>query len=463
MSFATKAAGGLTILSIAFVPIGYGGTEPWSQTWLTWAGLAATGAWLTSLGWHQRLPRVPSLTLYLASLIAGLGWLTVWNARSLHDFDYWDFVPLQQPVPWLPGTVDLIASEKSMLRLTSLLGILLVSCDLGQQRSWFKGLISALAFSGASLACFGVMQKISRDPWAIWPTMPPPQNAFGTFWYHGNAAAYLNLVWPLLVGLIHRNFRVNGSQSGRAFCLTALGVVVFAVLLNVSKAGQAIAGVQVVGYLVFLGCRSTGIVRSQGWRRPLLWVALALLAVLLTIWQLDWRGAQDRWGEYLQRDKADSRLEVARLCLPLIGEAGLLGFGPGTFDAVFQHHAAAAGWLNGIRWKYAHNDYLQMLIEWGWLGALLAWLMIWPALQVMMNSLVANCSQSSAHAIHREGRSMHPLVTGLTMSLTGLMLHAAVDFPLQIHGIQFYAAILLGLLMSRSSRLSFFDGKFPGQ
>ena len=454
MTFATSTAGLLIIACILFVPIGYGGTEPWSRDWLTWAGLAAAVAWGAALVWQRHFPRVPRLTFYLAALVAGLGWLIVWNAKSLHDLDYWDFVPLEQPLPWLPGTVDMKASETSMLRLTSLLGILLVSCDLGKRRFWFKTLVMVLAVAGAGFACFGIVQKISRDPWAIWPTMPPPPNAFGTFWYHGNAAAYLNLVWPLLVGLIHRNFRVNASQGARAFGIAALGLVVFAVLLNVSKAGQAIAALQVAGYLVFLGCQTRGIVRAQGWRRPLLWAVLALLAVVLTFWQLDWRGAQDRWAEYWQRDKSDSRLEVAQLCLPLIGEAGFLGFGPGTFDAVFQHHAAAVGWLNGIRWKYAHNDYLQMLIEWGWLGPLLAGLLVWPALQVMGRACAENCGYLRPSNSSREGRSMQPLVTGLTVSMAGLMLHGAVDFPLQIHGIQLCAAVMLGLLMSKSQGLS---------
>ena len=49
--------------------------------------------------------------------------------------------------------------------------------------------------------------------------------------------------------------------------------------------------------------------------------------------------------------------------------AGSFGFGPGTFSIVFpflqQEHG---GDLDGIL-RYAHQDYLQTILEWGFLAS----------------------------------------------------------------------------------------------
>lgn len=434
----------ILIAGIVVTPIVYGGTEPWSRDILTKLGLAASCAWLVELIIQWRRPSVPKLTVYASTALLSIGWFFCFNAHSIHDSDYWEYVPLQPWLPMFPGSVDVEASQNMMVRVTSLVGILLLSCDVARHRVWARALLVSICVAGAGYAIFGVYQKISGDPWRIWPVWPPPVNAFSTFWYHGNAAVFLNMVWPLMVGLAHSNFRHQGNHVMRAAWIAFAGVTLLGLLLNVSKAGHLMMAILLAGYVAMVVCRLPGTVRLEGWRRPLLWSVLLMLTGMGVLVWLDWGESLARWASYLARDKMDSRAEVAVLCLPLVRDAGLFGFGPGTFDAVFQHHAAEAGWLNGIRWKFAHNDYLQTIIEWGALGLLIWGLLFFEGLRNAWRCLSRRLQWREVHE-----SSSNPLFVGLSMSLAGLLLHAAVDFPLQIPGLQIYAAVILGLLTAR--------------
>jgi hypothetical protein len=434
----------ILIVSLGCAPVLYGGTEPWSRDILTTLGLAASAVWLVELAVRRSLPSVPRLTLYAAAALLLMGWLVWFNAHSMHDTDYWEFVPLEPLVSWLPGSVDVGASQYMMMRVTALIGMFLLTCDVARHRTWARALMMTICVAGAGFALFGVYQKISGDPWRIWPSWPPPVNAFSTFWYHGNAAAFLNMVWPIMVGLAHANFRQNGNHLLRAVWIAFAAVTMLGLLLNVSKAGHFMLALLLTGYAAMAVCGLPGTVRTQGWRRPLLWSVLLISALSGAVAWLDWDESLARWASYLARDKMDSRAEVAVLCMPLVQKAGLFGFGPGTFDAVFQHHAAEVGWLNGIRWKFAHNDYLQTVIEWGALGLLTWGLLFFEGVRNAWRCLSRRLRWGEVH----ESPS-NPLYIGLSMSLAGVLLHAAVDFPLQIPGIQIYAAVVLGLLTAK--------------
>src|SRR5438093_9039890 len=42
---------------------------------------------------------------------------------------------------------------------------------------------------------------------------------------------------------------------------------------------------------------------------------------------------------------------------------------PGTFEIAFPHYTGFLGTSIAGIWRYAHQDYLQTVVEWGWCGA----------------------------------------------------------------------------------------------
>jgi len=119
-----------------------------------------------------------------------------------------------------------------------------------------------------------------------------------------------------------------------------------------------------------------------------------------------------------------------------LARTGTLGFGPGTFSVVFPFFAGAIGDPTQIVWLFLHNDYLQTIMEWGWLGSLLWGTVFFGGTIVATRGLL----NSGRYWLPRQ----RLLLSLVLVSLVGVGTHAAVDFPLQISSIQLYVAVYLG-------------------
>jgi hypothetical protein len=91
-----------------------------------------------------------------------------------------------------------------------------------------------------------------------------------------------------------------------------------------------------------------------------------------------------------------------------------------------------------------HEDYLQTVLEWGWLGSTLWALLFFGGITVGIRSY----KQYAASDWTPRRRVLQPLVI---IALIGVALHAIIDFPLQIASIQLYVATYLGLCWGSSS------------
>lgn len=452
---------GIAIASaLIFIPAGYGGTESWSKDVINALAGGGVICWIGALLIRRCRPSVRVGSVVGCAFLLALGWGMALNAKSVHDLEFWEFMPLSQAVYCLPGSVDANASYKMMVRISVLFGVFMASCDLCRQRRWMKALVITMAAVGTATAAFGIYQKISAEPFDIWPVERAPQTAFATFWYHGNAASFLNLTWPLVMGLSIRSFQHGSSHSLRALWLTSLMIVFTGLALNVSKAGHVMAIALLCVYAGTFIRRVPGLVNKHGWRQPLALTVLALVALGAGLAALDWSQSMARWQEFLARTGGDSRLDTAKICVGLARIGGWFGFGPGSFDAVFQHHVADLGLVLGVRWKFAHNDYLQTLVEWGFIGAIL-WICFWfiPLKAAVWEVAAEVCPtlrrqsrvpQGKSNRRRRNLLSGHPLVVGASLALVGVFVHAAYDFPLQIAGIQLYAVVLAGVVCAAS-------------
>jgi hypothetical protein len=453
-----RVLSGILILAVlVFVPFGYMGVPLWAQAVINTASGVAFFCWLPGLVIQRRMPFVAPLCLYSGLLLLVFGWGMTLNAKSIHDFDFWTFMPITQPFHWLPGSVDAPRAYGLMIRVSALFGVFIVCCDLCVQRHWVRWFILIISVVGTATAAFGIYQKVSPDRWDIWPAAQPPQNAFATFWYHGNAASFLNLVWPLLVGLAVRSFHKGHGQLLRALWLISMALVVVGLLLNVSKAGQAMAVLIAAAYFLMLIPKVPTIIAGHGWREPVMLAVLACAGLGALLYTLDWSPAIARWNQYLS-STGDSRLEVAGICLRLSADAGWFGFGPGAFDAVFQHYVsqhdlAQHGPGIGVRWVNAHNDYLQTLIDWGYMGTALWATFCFTPLRGAMGHVAAEIFPRARRRTFGQGKPSRlqrrdPLKVAVSLSILGVFVHAAYDFPLQIPGIEIYTAVLASLLSS---------------
>jgi len=407
-----------------------------------WMLLGALVLWAVELLVSRRTPRLPRLLFFLVVALASVGGWMVFNAKSIYDSDFFVFVPLRNFAPPLAGSVDYTISAAWIIRGALLLGTILFVADLSQSNRWLLRLWYAIGLVAGSIAFLGLLQKATGAQMIFWQPPPPEEvrvtTFFATYYYHGNAGAFLNLVWPLNAGLVIRAFSKRSHPGLRAMWISLLILTIAGVLANTSRMAQLIGVVLLLAICLQFG---PALVRKLfGTEKS---VALAgALAIVLALIALAQATHLDqpltRWQRESQRIPSDARWQACHVALAALPDAGLFGFGPGTFRVVFPtYNIGSVNQVPGT-WRFLHEDYLQTLLEWGWLGCSLWGLLFFGGIMVGIRSNNKNARRDWTP----RRRVLQPLVI---IALVGVALHALVDFPFQIESIQLYVATYLGI------------------
>lgn len=423
-------AGWLLVLILA--PWLYGGTRAWTQDYLNILGSLAIGLWLVGCLLEMRRPNVHWLAALLSLGLLAYGWCLALNPHLEYRADFFSFVHVPPLIPWLPGGVDGSTSVRMMYRISVLCGGLWLVSDLSRLSSFRRQLWVAVGITGASIALFGLAQRVLLHPILLWSPAEFGHTHFAGFRYHANAGAYLNLVWPPLVALAVMAFRDEQKDLERTGWMGALALAFSALFVNISKAALLISG----GLLLVMG--------FWGWRRlsrngnqedrPL-WRRLSLIGVLgvgVIVVLMTW----DHWKAG-GMESADGRWISYQVSWKMVREGGAFGLGPGTWSLAFPFYSGAATIPIPGRWQFAHEDYLQTLVEWGWLGTL-----GWAGL--ILGGVGSGFSSMLRGHSWWNGAD-RALLFSVCVALCGVFLHALVDFPLQITSIQLYVVSFLGL------------------
>lgn len=443
---------GVALAALVVIPWLYGGTPDWTIEWISNGLLGLTLAALIAWPIAGRWPRL-GWVLPVTLVLLALGWIAALNPKFRYDEMLKILFPLEgvaTPV-WLPGSVDSERSLSAMKRLTGLIGLLWILRDMCTISAWRKSVIWTIAVAGCSVAAHGIMQKTSGDLLGYWQGKTLPVTVFAGFWYHANAAAFLNLTWPFVAVLTLESFVRGKNHLARALLLAGTLLMLAAVLVNVSKAGHLLflGLVPLLMWLVLPGFLRA-VTNQEEIRKSLLFCVAGILftgVVLAMAFGLD--KAVSRWEEMdAKRWVGDSRYDSVRFCLGEIPRAGWSGFGPGTFEVVFLDVGTThPEKVPPLRWKFAHQDSLQTLLEWGWLGGAL-----WVALGL---GLLAATARHMWQMRHGYFSTRHAYYSAAFVGLLGVALHAQMDFPLQILGVQVMviAVAALGSTQDEQSKM----------
>lgn len=402
--------------------------------------------WISILIKEGRMPRISAALLAPIFLLAGLVWFQAWN-RS-HAFIPELFVLLPQPEfrEGFPRTVHqegtvVLAGYLSMLGLW-----LLAIADLARKRIFREVILTLIPICGAVVALIGIAQKTLGVETMLWTDQKVEQTFFAAYRYHANAAAFLNLCWPLALAKLLCVPRLEKNPLRAASWSAVFFLSYPALFVNSSKAGH------------FLGLVALLLIPFLFWRplrerfrsaRATIAITLILLVSVVSVASIGTVKLVERWEHFLESSKEESgllgsRQDAYEAAETMISDAGRWGFGAGSFRYVFpffQRENEALMTTQGDRsaqrsfWRYLHNDYLQTRIEWGiWGLGLWIWL-------IGGGILLATWRDRS----WRRKAENWVMTRGLLLALALVCFHAWVDFPLQIPSIQFYFATLLGV------------------
>lgn len=350
----------------------------------------------------------------------------------------------QTPGEWLPVSVAEWNTRLGLVFLLMALGLHAVASSLFDRREARRRLERVLPGLGLLLSAIGLVQMAagSRE---IYGLVKPRESdgglvLFGPFVNRNHFAGYMLLIAPLAVGLLARAFsryrerlgpRANarrvlvGLQSSEGLGMLYALVPAVACLAGLVASNSRSGLVALVGALAVTGAVQARRRRAVYWALP--------LALLLTAFS--WFGLQrTRFGRVA--GEASGRTLVWKDTLARMDGYWLLGSGLNTFGAAMSrvtlwelpkgatpwrepHEASLAkaprmGYLaheftQGLGWyREAHNDYLQVLVEMGVAGLLLA---VWAAWRVLRSL---------------RGRPW------LFAAALGLLLQSLVEFSLQL-------------------------------
>ncbi len=440
ISFLVNAPRWLFLAALVFGPWAYGSTRPWCMQILDGILGVVVVLWLASCAVRRRLPLVPWPLSVTALLLLLQGWFLILNAEAMYDRDLFVFTPLHQLVPFAPGVVDRLAAIPTMLNDSAMLGAVCFAADLGQRPVWRKRLWWTAALNGILLMICGLGMKICGiyitsylDPTNVgW-------DCFAFYYYHGNAGAFINLIMPLVGGLAALAFARRGAQAERALWMPGFLICIASAEAALSKAGMAIGlGLLIALAVWYVRFRLASGLPSMS-RLQISILTVASFLVLGAMLSFGWYEATRRWADLATPEGTEGsvteRLLVSQVCIHMMADSGFWGFGPGNFMICFPHYTAyLKGAVDGV-WFFAHEDYLQTLVEWGYVGSALLGVIffggMWTGLRRLWGKPLAEADRV--------------LVTMTLMALVGLAVHASFDFPLQIASLQLYAAAYLGI------------------
>ena len=431
--------------ALVYAPWAYGGTTPATIQTINWLLLAVFILWIVELLISRRWPRFPRLLLFLTCALIGIGGWMALNAKSIYDSDFDVFIPLWNFAPHLAGSVDYAISSAWILRGALLLLVILFVADLSQSNRWLLRLWYTIGLVAGSIAFLGLLQKATGAHMIFWQTAPPwgAKTFFATYYYHGNAGAFLNLVWPLTAGLAIRAFTARRHPATRAMWLSVFVLTIAGVLANTSRMAQLIALLLLIAICLRFG---PALLRKV-WRTEKGIALAGTIAILLALIALaqatHLEQPLSRWQLLSERIPNDARWQASRIAVGALSDVGLFGFGPATFRVVFPFYNGVGVQRVQNIWRFLHEDYLQTALEWGWLGSTLWALLFFGGIAVGIRSY----KQYAPDWTPRR-RLLQPLVI---IALIGVALHAIIDFPLQIASIQLYVATYLGLCWGSSS------------
>ena len=430
---------------------------PWTtHPLILWLAGIAFVCWVVSRLLERKSPWPHEAAVWWpAVLISAYGWVITCFPSAMVDSLTGAILDLDKS-PWLAfGTLDQGISEQAMISISTALMLLVVALDFASERTTRYVLALAVTVAGFVTAIAGLWLQTPTDLTALWQVKHVPNSVFGLFWYHGNTAAFLNMSWPagvwLCLLLLRQGQRGFVQQLALALLVVAVMMQIVAVFANVSKMGHLLLIFEV---LLFIGVwmvvwkpRLGALPFSR--KSLVLFVFIGIGLLVLGAWLSDAGVGLGRWNIFATRHFDDpARRHAALMALQIGWDHGWTGTGPGTFEWVSPHYSALDPLLNEGRWRHAHNDYAEFFAEWGCPGVLIFILLLalpgrrWLGAlrQVFIND-------------RRQGMSFQRKTGLLCFSgaIVSVLLHAVVDFPLQIDACRHLFAVMVGILVAMTS------------
>ena len=332
---------------------------------------------------------------------------------------------------------------KSLAWWTFLLGLLLFFLIFRKtftRSRHLKLLIYILLGLAALEALYGLFQALIPTLGVLWIDYIQAYlgDARGTYINRNHFAGFIEMILPLGLGCILslgnwkeklslKTLMSTDRPNFQFFLTIGLAVMVLALLFSKSRAG--ITG-GVLGFLTFVILVHSG---SKGIPRSF-WIITAVIIGMVTFYSFR-IGVDPVLERFLRVNKDASRFDYWRDCLVIVKDHPF-GTGLATFKQVFPVYNVST--ISETTPYYAHNDYLQLLVETGWIG----FLALVGGFYIFLIRSFRKVRHMSLHA----DPFRFFLTIGALSGLVSIAFHSFFDFNLQMPANCVYFVMLMGIV-----------------
>ena len=412
---------------LVWAPVPFGSNRPWAWALLALWVLALALWWLAGhIRGKYSYPAV--LRNAWPMLLCGLLWLAyVWLQQIPLPLEFlqllspqaarWHIAAAAPATPVAaPLTLDPHATLEAACKSTAYLAFFALSLILLSDRSRIRFAAYALISSGVLQALYGALISLQSLG----------EVASGTFANRNHYAAYLTMCLSVGIGVLIASLSGQREQSWGQFLgnlmqwmitpkmALRLGLVIMVVALVLTRSRMGNSS-------FFISLLVTGVIGLLLAKRATKSMVILLISlVAIDVFIVGTYFGTRRVVERITQTTAETedRDEVAVYALDMWKDYPVFGSGLGSFPVVFPRYSAD-GTL--VSYTHAHNDYLEFAAEVGVVGVSFLGLMV---------------LMSFAAALRAQYLREDPLMRGLSfaamMGILALMIHAAVDFNLQI-------------------------------
>jgi O-antigen ligase len=396
-----------------------------------------------------------------------------WAKQGLPGIEVGTFdVRLQPYLSWLPSglSAPFSAADTSQppmnawrqMMVIAAPWLLFCSLHVGLRRRRAYVLLGwTTVLAACAVGAFGFLNQQSNGTILGYP-VPYNTTCFGTFMSRNHAGVYLYLHAALALALTFWHIRRAGENvmKGGPHLVSAFLAFALALLAALTGSTAAAAAILAVNLIAIPLAYFFGFPDSRGSRKQIILItgAALLLSSAAILATADLKPLVERFKAKtaaFQQTGADDRAPLRRATWALINDGGWqgrawVGFGAGSYRWISPPYQAQQKELQRdgklfYRAIHAHNDWLEMLADWGALGLL-------PVL-VALGWL--------GRRIVRAFHVGHPETVPLALGLTVLLLHAWVDLLFWFTPLMFSAAFLAAAMTCLTEQSSAERSRLP--
>jgi O-antigen ligase len=289
-------------------------------------------------------------------------------------------------------------------------------------------------------AIYGIIQALVPSLGVLWVDYIKSYlgDARGTYINRNHFAGFMEMILPLGLGFtlamgswqkkISFKALISSDRPNFQFFLS-IGLMVMALALLLSKSRAGIFG-GVMGFLTF-----ALLMRSSSGELPRsFWIVISVIIGMVSFYSIK-IGIDPVLERFLRIGKETTRLDIWRDSLAMIKDHPL-GIGLAAFKQVFPVYNVSN--FTDVRYIYLHSDYLQLLVEAGWIG--------FTALVGGFYTFLVKSVFKIRHMRLQSDPLRFFLSIGALSGLVSIAFHSFFDFNLHMPANCVYFVMLIGIV-----------------